>query len=71
MNLFKNKFDIDRNDYICELFKDNVNKDEIIYMDNKYIYEKDTDSEKGWELLTEKMKEMQNKINSSKSKLIP
>ena len=71
MNLFKNKFDIDRNDYICELFKDKIYKDEILYMDNKFIYEKDADSEKGWKLLSEKMGEIQKKINSSKAKTIP
>lgn len=61
----------DRNDYICELFKDKINTDEILFMDNKFIYEKDEDSEKGWKLLSEKVGEMQNKINSSKAKSIP
>ena len=71
---FINRFNVEENDYLYEEKKplDESKKitNEIFFINNKNIYENNTDAEKEWILLMEKMQILVKTIKSSKAKSI-
>ena len=59
-----NLFNFDKNDY---LYEEKVFKDDFIFINSKFIYENDNNTENNWNILMEKFQLIQDKIKTNKA----